>query len=291
MFWEDEILVKWMQNHQGVRQNVINILIRRYKNLIYKALFRQCDGRYKREDLAQEIVLYFIQLLEEFNVNKGVPLAGFVKSKLQHRIYNHFKASVKIWTKETINEFDNEGEEGESSRIVEGAYENCSSEQIDFWVDIVNVIPEEQMEILYWRFQVDYCHNEIAIVMGISPNEVPKKLEKAYMALSFNYTFLKKHDFRVFKFLPKHKNVFFKDKSHYLKKTFHEIRMMIEKKCHIRFVDTVAEKHKLQLKKIKSMKVNRERKSMQELAKIIMKGCHITGDFPYIDKKNIKDIF
>jgi DNA-directed RNA polymerase specialized sigma24 family protein len=288
MYWTDEKLVVWLQRHPGTRKPIISILIRRYKNLIYKELSRQCDPRYDRDDLSQQIILIFVQLLEEFDASKGVPLAGFLKAKLSNRVYNFFKSQVKIWTQEVANEVFNDSDDDDDSetsikqtqRRQQNVYEMPSSHELDFWKDVCLYLPAQKFEALYWRYQANFCNAEIAIMLNLSVDDAGKIVDNACNALRFCPPFLKKYSPALLSSSVKKGNS--KEKHlHTAKNSFHAIRKIIMDTCRITMKNIEAEQHQKTIDTITSIARQNKTIGMQGLIAQIIKLCNLEGNNPY----------
>jgi len=291
MYWTDEKLVVWLQQNPGTRKSIINILIRRYKNLIFKELSRQCDPRYDRDDLSQQIILIFVQLLEEFDATKGVPLAGFLKAKLSNRVYNFFKSQVKIWTQEVTNDAfnsdgDNDDEENENAVATNPVksnhvYEMPTNHELDFWRDVCLYLSSKKFEALYWKYQANFCNAEIAIMLDMSVDDAGKMVDNACSSLRFCPPFLKKYSPSLLSSAVKKGN----DKERHLhaaKNAFHAIRKIIMDVCRINMKNSEAEQHQKNLasivESVKQIKII----GMQSLVEQVIKLCNLEGKNPYV---------
>lgn len=192
--WDDEIIVGWLQKYPNIKQALVEILVRRYKNLLYKEIAKQCDKRYDREDIVQHIVFLFIQLLEEYDATRGIPLAGFLKNKLPNRIYNYFKTQVRLWTAEIqrdnlLSLDDSSGHGHGETDSHDDVYElsQTQTEVHDFWAGVARLLDRRGFEVLFWKFQCDYSLDEISILMGMrGPCEAEKFLNHTIDKLRFD---------------------------------------------------------------------------------------------------------
>ncbi len=173
--WTDELIVLWLQKHQDIKQPLVEILIRRYKNLLYKEMARQCDQRYDKEDIVQQIVFLFVQLLDEYDPRRGIPLAGFLKAKLPNRTYNYFKSQVKQWTAEVLQEIMQNPNEIDDTYAYEiGATE---LETYEFWKQMAKLMDWTGFTLLYLKFECDYSNEDIAFLTNRNgAGEVEKAL-------------------------------------------------------------------------------------------------------------------
>lgn len=189
--WSDETIVEWLQLYPNVKKCLVEILVRRYKNLIYKEIAKQCDQRYDREDIIQQIVYLFIQLLEEYDNKRGIPLAGFLKIKLPNRIYNHFKSQLKVWDVEVPHEGlvsasdDKEDGENEYDDICE--LQTSTIDASDFWVSMAQVLNYDSFQALFWKFECECGTDEIAVLMRMrGPCDAEKILNTTLEALRYD---------------------------------------------------------------------------------------------------------
>jgi len=179
---EDELIAGWLQTYPNLKQRLVQILFRRYKNLIYKEIAKQCDQRYDREEIIQQIVFLFVQLLEEYDKKRGIPLAGFLKIKLPNRIYNYFKSQLKMWDAEIPHDglvsSINTNREDETE-IFTDTYEinYTTTEQQDFWIGLAQILSYSAFEALFLKFDCEYGTDEISILMRLrGPCDVEKIL-------------------------------------------------------------------------------------------------------------------
>jgi DNA-directed RNA polymerase specialized sigma24 family protein len=191
--WNDEIIVSWLQKYPNIKQALVEILVRRYKNLLYKEIAKQCDKRYDREEIVQHIVYLFIQLLEEYEPERGIPLAGFLKNKLPNRIYNYFKTQVRLWTAEVQRDNIRSPQQEETNTTdnswQQDTYEisQTQTEVHDFWVGVAKILDQKSFEALFWKFQCDYSYDEISILMGLrGPCEAEKFINGIIDRLRFD---------------------------------------------------------------------------------------------------------
>lgn len=186
--WDDETIVEWLQLYPNVKKRLVEILVRRYKNLIYKEIAKQCDQRYDREEIIQQIVYLFIQLLEEYDGSRGIPLAGFLKIKLPNRIYNYFKTQVKVWTAEIPHDgllVLRDDEDDDSFEIYEIG--STTMEIYDFWVGISRIMGKEAFEALFLKFECEYGTDEISVLMRLrGPCDAEKLLNNVLDGLRYD---------------------------------------------------------------------------------------------------------
>ena len=191
--WDDEIIVVWLQKYPNIKKALVEILVRRYKNLLYKEIAKQCDKRYDREEIIQHIVYLFIQLLEEYDPSRGIPLAGFLKNKLPNRIYNYFKTQVRLWTAEVQRDTtigtNEDGGNSNSNTSRRNTYEisQTQTEVHDFWTGVAKILDRRSFEAIFWKFQCDYSFDEISILMGMrGPCEAEKFISGVIEKLRFD---------------------------------------------------------------------------------------------------------
>ena len=189
--WADETIVEWLQLYPNVKKCLVEVLVRRYKNLIYKEIAKQCDQRYDREDIIQQIVYLFIQLLEEYDYSRGIPLAGFLKIKLPNRIYNHFKSQLKVWDVEIPHEglvSASEGKEDGENEYDDICELKATTVDInDFWVGMAQVLEFQEFQALFWKFECECGTDEIAVLMELrGPCDAEKMLNTTLEGLRYN---------------------------------------------------------------------------------------------------------
>lgn len=189
--WTDETIVKWLQLYPNVKKCLVETLVRRYKNLIYKEIAKQCDQRYEREDIIQQIVYLFIQLLEEYDDGRGIPLAGFLKKKLPNRIYNHFKAQLRVWDVEIPHDglvsASDDKEDGENEYDDVCELQATSIDANDFWIGMAQVLEYDDFQALFWKFECECSTDEISVLMNMrGPCDAEKRLNTVLEALRYD---------------------------------------------------------------------------------------------------------
>jgi len=189
--WTDEVIVEWLQLYPNVKKCLVEILVRRYKNLIYKEIAKQCDQRYDREDIVQQIVYLFIQLLEEYDHTRGIPLAGFLKIKLPNRIYNHFKAQLRVWDVEVPHDglvtASDDKEDGENEYDDVCELNTLTLDANDFWVSIAQILDYNAFQALFWKFECECGADEIAVLMKLrGPCDAEKMLNNTLECLRYD---------------------------------------------------------------------------------------------------------
>jgi hypothetical protein len=267
MHWEDEKLVGWMQLYPGTRKSIISI---------YKELAKQCDPRYDRDDLSQQIILIFVQLLEEFDASKGVPLAGFLKSKLSNRVYNYFKSLVKTWKGEMPVEIFADDEDG-----IFGTYELDEQAYVmDIWCDIYKALSRDKFEALYWRYRANFCNSEIGIMLDIEPDAAGKLVDGACISLRYCHPFLEKYSPTLLESAVKKGQDKNRDK-HAIKNHYHAIRKILQDTCNITIASSESDNHVNNINKIIAKAEMNESHHMRKLVSELLKRCNLTGLNPY----------
>lgn len=277
MYWSDETLIRWMQTYQGTKKPIISIFIRRYKNLIFKSLAQQRDPRYNRDDLSQQIILIFIQLLEEYDVNKNIPVAGFLKAKLRHRIFNFFKLQVKEWSMEVLHDIENDGENDNTEINSTNFYEMPTTSELDFWKHVCKYLPEAKFKILYWKYQANYCSAEIAALLNIDIKTANKAIENACDSLKYSYPFLKEYTPNKLTEIEVKKVKKIKHE-HILKNNYHILTKIIANACRIVFENKETNYHQGVIKHIQETLRKEELLDMHKIIEMILRGCNLEGD-------------
>ena len=282
MRWDDETLVVWLQTYPNIKQPLVKMMFRRYKNLIYKEIARQCDHRYDRDDLSQQIILIFMQLLDEYDSHRGIPVAGFLKAKLPNRIYNFFKSQLKLWNTEIPNEDPRRalGEEDED----DGYEISTSTELFDFWREISRCLAREQFEMLYWRFQCEFTPEEIAMLSGLSSRyDVIRGIELALEQLRYDWRLIKQYGHKRIDMLGKHKNTMPSCSTGGAYNAYTDVCREIMNRCGVIMLSRDVIKHLKHIRKIYLENLKDDVVPIRQLGHLVLSLCHMT-DTPEVKR-------
>lgn len=120
-------------------------------------------GRREKEDLLAEIKIIFIQLLLEYDCQSLVPLAGYLKGKLERRVYNYLRKNRQRVFREILL----------PQIFYRNTFVNSSSTPS---LPTINwaVLTEQQKQVLELIYDQGYSERETAKILQISPSRVNK---------------------------------------------------------------------------------------------------------------------
>lgn len=126
------------------------------------SLLKKYGGR-EKEDLLAEIKIIFIQLLLEYDCQSSVPLAGYLKGKLERRVYNYLRKNRQRFFREIL--------------LPQVFYwNNLTGNSSTFSFATINwsILTEQQKQVLELIYNQGYSERETAKALQISPSRVNK---------------------------------------------------------------------------------------------------------------------
>lgn len=127
------------------------------------SLVKKYGGR-EKENLLAEIKIIFIQLLLEYQIDSPVPLAGYLKNKLERRVYNYLRKINQVRQREILLDL--------SCYRKSFSKEEISSPALAFigW----NNLTDQQKRVLELIYDYGYSERETAKELRVSPSRVNK---------------------------------------------------------------------------------------------------------------------
>lgn len=138
----------------------------------YQPLFKNLIKKYgQHHDLWAEMRVIFIQLLLEYDSNSSVPPAGYLKNKVEKRVFNYLRKVWQVEKKEVILEevIYSPREIGSSSASLKDLP----------WTSLTS----QQKEVIELIFLQGYSEREVAKILRISPSRVNRVKKLALIRL------------------------------------------------------------------------------------------------------------
>lgn len=142
-------------------------ILQRYQPLCFSLLKKY--GGEEIEDLRSQIKLFFIELCLEYDLNSSIPVAGYIKSKLEKRLYNYLR---KIWKRKELLCADLFYRQEKKYKII-------PQKQLIKW----HLLNKQQKSVLFMVYYYGYTEREVAKAMGLSPSRINKVKKTALLCL------------------------------------------------------------------------------------------------------------
>ncbi len=159
--------------------HAFEILLNRYQKLVFKTAYRMMGQKEEAEDIAQEVFLTIYSKAHQFNPQKKF-------SSWLYRITLNACISRLRSKRPTVSGFSDEAvygaADGAQGRLnpLTVLQQNELAQHI--W-KAVGELPENYRIILILRYQMDFCNQEIADILGIKKDNVEVRIHRARKAL------------------------------------------------------------------------------------------------------------
>lgn len=130
----------------------------------------------KSEDVRAEAWLAVVEATKLYDSTKGVPFAGYVKSKVKYSVWNMVRKQKRQWQYEVAIEGDSDNEE--NSLIDTLPSDTNVSDEVEqrFLIEelqtAINMLPERQriavLKTVVWNFS----QTETAATLGVTPQAI-----------------------------------------------------------------------------------------------------------------------
>lgn len=130
----------------------------------------------KSEDVRAEAWLAVVEATKLYDSTKGVPFAGYVKSKVKYSVWNMVRKQKRQWQYEVAIEGDSDNEE--NSLIDTLPSDTNVSDEVEqrFLIEelqtAINMLPERQriavLKTVVWNFS----QTETAAALGVTPQAI-----------------------------------------------------------------------------------------------------------------------
>ncbi|MBP2661786.1 MAG: polymerase, sigma-24 subunit, RpoE, subfamily [Firmicutes bacterium] len=151
----------------------------------------------KSEDIRAEAWLAVVEATKLYDSTKGVPFAGFVKSRVKYSVWNMLRKQHRQWEHEVDLESSDNNEENSLIDILPGG-KNVSDEveQIFLTEELraaINMLPERQRVAVIKTVVCNFSQTETAATLGVTPQAIyslrnrglarlKKMLERMYLS-------------------------------------------------------------------------------------------------------------
>ncbi|MBP2631358.1 MAG: polymerase, sigma-24 subunit, RpoE, subfamily [Firmicutes bacterium] len=130
----------------------------------------------KSEDVRAEAWLAVVEATKLYDSTKGVPFAGYVKSKVKYSVWNMIRKQQRQWQHEVP--IEGEGDNEENSLIDTLASDINVSDEIErkFLTEelqaAINMLPERQRIAVLKTVAWNYSQTETAAALGVTPQAI-----------------------------------------------------------------------------------------------------------------------
>ena len=161
----DSVLVK--SYIQGDEKS-LEILIKRHKQRIYNFIYSKVFDRDLTEDIFQDTFIKVIRTLKLGNYNEEGKFVSWVMRIAHNLVIDHFRKNSRIPKFESNNDFDIFSVLKDNEIDVEN---KMIKDQILIEVKkIINLLPDDQKEVLVYRYYNELSFKEISEKTGVSIN-------------------------------------------------------------------------------------------------------------------------
>lgn len=153
----------------------------------------------KSEDVRAEAWLAVVEATKLYDSTKGVPFAGFVKSRVKYSVWNMLRKQHRQWEHEVDLESNENNEENSLIDILSsGTNVSDEVEQIFLMEELreaINMLPERQRVAVIKTVVYNFSQTETAATLGVTPQAIynlrnrglarlKKTLERMYISES-----------------------------------------------------------------------------------------------------------
>tara|TARA_B100000029_G_scaffold508197_1_gene594499 strand:- start:1803 stop:2387 length:585 start_codon:yes stop_codon:yes gene_type:complete len=146
----------------------IEILIKRHKQRIYSFIYSKVLDRDLTEDIFQDTFIKVIRTLKLGNYNEEGKFVSWVMRIAHNLVIDHFRKNKRIPKFENSHDFDIFSVLSDSSLDAEKTL--IKSQILDDVKKLIEYLPEDQKEVLKYRFYNDMSFKEISEKTGVSIN-------------------------------------------------------------------------------------------------------------------------
>ena len=161
----DSDLVK---SYIGGDERSLEMLIKRHKLRIYNFIYSKVFDRDLTEDIFQDTFIKVIRTLKLGNYNEEGKFVSWVMRIAHNLVIDHFRKNSRIPKFESNNDFDIFSVLKDNEIDVEN---KMIKDQILIEVKkIINLLPDDQKEVLVYRYYNELSFKEISKKTGVSIN-------------------------------------------------------------------------------------------------------------------------
>jgi len=130
----------------------------------------------KTEDIRAEAWLAVVEATKTYDSTKGVPFAGYVKSKVKYSVWNMVKRQQKQWIHEVAIENNSNSENnGLLETLSNGIDVSSEVEQLFLTRELkkaINKLPERQRIAVIKTVMYNFSQTETAVTLGVTPQAI-----------------------------------------------------------------------------------------------------------------------
>ena len=146
----------------------LEILIKRHKQKLYNFIYSKILDRDLTEDVFQDTFIKVIRTLKLGNYNEEGKFVSWVMRIAHNLVIDHFRKNKRIQKFQSSDNFDIFSVLKDNSL---GAEDSMIKDQIDNDVrGLIDLLPNDQKEVLVYRFYNDLSFKEISEKTGVSIN-------------------------------------------------------------------------------------------------------------------------
>ena len=157
-----------VQSYIDGNEQSIEILIKRHKQRIYSFIYSKVLDRDLTEDVFQDTFIKVIRTLKIGNYNEQGKFVSWVMRIAHNLVIDHFRKNKRIPKFENSYEFDIFSVLSDSSLNAEKVL--IKSQIIDDVKKLIEELPNDQKNVLKYRFYNDMSFKEISEKTGVSIN-------------------------------------------------------------------------------------------------------------------------
>ena len=146
----------------------LEILIKRHKQKLYNFIYSKIQDRDLTEDVFQDTFIKVIRTLKLGNYNEEGKFVSWVMRIAHKLVIDHFRKNKRLQKFQSSENFDIFSVLKDNAL---GAEDSLIKNQIDNDVrDLIELLPNDQKEVLIYRFYNDLSFKEISYKTGVSIN-------------------------------------------------------------------------------------------------------------------------
>ena len=146
----------------------LEILIKRHNQKLYNFIYSKIQDRDLTEDVFQDTFIKVIRTLKLGNYNEEGKFVSWVMRIAHNLVIDHFRKNKRLQKFQSSENFDIFSVLKDNAL---GAEDSLIKNQIDNDVrDLIELLPNDQKEVLIYRFYNDLSFKEISYKTGVSIN-------------------------------------------------------------------------------------------------------------------------
>jgi RNA polymerase sigma factor (sigma-70 family) len=160
-------------------------LFEQFRPLVGSLMRRYGSTPELRKDLKGEIYYQFRQLVDSYDLDRGIPIAAYLTRMLSQRIFNYVR---DYWRGESryvhLEPEILEGTLSDDVCIQDGCAEALQAQEIlNALPSVIAALPHRQRLVLVWRYYEERSFGDIAADLGVQPATARSLLRHAICSL------------------------------------------------------------------------------------------------------------